>query len=73
MELRKILIEVLNEGIEGCLEPNEYALGKIEVALTQIKAWAREMVGEMEEVHPRCACDGYNQAKQEIRERIANA
>ena len=43
MTVRQIITEVLNEGIEGSLKPNDYAKGKIETALKEL----RQMVGEM--------------------------
>ena len=49
MMVRQIITEVLNEGIEGSLKPNDYAKGKIETALLQL----RQMVGELKIAEPQ--------------------
>lgn len=43
-ELDKILIEILNEGVKGCLVPNDYAKGKIASAKTAIQKAVGECV-----------------------------
>jgi hypothetical protein len=49
-KIENILTEVLNEGIEGSLIPNEYAKGKIAVALSQILKLLESVVPEEKEV-----------------------
>ena len=73
--LEKILTEVLNEGIEGSLIPNEYAKGKIAVALSQILKLLESVVGEKEPefggTHADvCIAIGRNMLRAEIKGRI---
>ena len=72
-EIKRVLEEILNEGIQGGFIPNEYGNEKINLAEEDIKKIVLGWVGEDRKLGhgPDCtACMGYNCAKAEIRKKV---
>ena len=77
-EIKRVLEEILNEGIQGGFIPNEYGNEKINLAEAEIKKIFNEWVGEDRtyDIDPT-SCEpvnemdrGYNQRGAEIRKKL---
>ena len=82
-EIREVLEEILNEGIQGGFIPNEYGNEKINLAEAEIKKIFLDMVGEDKKYfgdkkisgergwwEDNAGNVGHNQAKAEIRKKV---